>query len=209
MPFVNWRYILFSHNDSDEEMALARRMAAEIGVDRLSWEITDHPENMFSRRFMPGTPEHAAIAEEIWDQNNLGNAIPGATPRAQIEVESSWLASVTRSPLKAKAGEPLVIRTRVTNLSTRAFPAQATYGRRLVRLGAQLCAEDGTLINRDYERAWLPSHLQAGATIDIPITVTAPDTPGHYLLKFDLVSEGIDWFEKSGSPTTLKPFVVT
>ena len=23
VPFVNWRYILFTHNDSDEEMALA------------------------------------------------------------------------------------------------------------------------------------------------------------------------------------------
>jgi hypothetical protein len=97
----------------------------------------------------------------------------------------------------------------VTNLSTRPFPAQASYGRRLVRLGAQLCAEDGTLINRDYERAWLPAHLQAGATMDIPITVKAPDTPGHYLLKFDLVSEGIEWFEQAGSPTTLKPLVVT
>ncbi len=208
VPFVNWRYILFTHNDSDEEMALARTMAADIGVDRLSWEITDHPENMFSRRFMRGTPEHAQIAHEIWDQSGLGNAIPGATPRAQIDVESSWLASVTGAPLKAKAGEPIEIRTRVTNLSTRPFPAQATYGRRLVRLGAQLCAEDGTLINRDYERAWLPSHLQAGATMDIPITVKAPDTPGRYLLKFDLVSEGIDWFEKSGSRTTVKPFVV-
>jgi hypothetical protein len=208
VPFVNWRYILFTHNDSDEEMALARAMAAAIGVDRLSWEITDHPENMFSRRFVPGTPDHLRIAHEIWDQNNLGNAIPGATPRARIEVESSWLASVTGAPLKAKAGEPLEIRTRVTNLSTRPFPAQASYGRRLVRLGAQLCAEDGTLINRDYERAWLPSHLQAGATMDIPITVKAPDRPGRYLLKFDLVSEGIDWFEKSGSPTTRKPLLV-
>ena len=94
------------------------------------------------------------------------------------------------------------------NLSTRAFPADASYGRRLVRLGAQLCAEDGTLINRDYERAWLPSHLPAGDTMDIPITVKAPDTPGRYLLKFDLVSEGIDWFENNGSPTTLKPLVV-
>src|SRR6478672_10973185 len=56
VPFVNWRYILFSHNDSDEEMDLARRTAAEIGVDRLCWEITDHPENMYSRRFLPGTP---------------------------------------------------------------------------------------------------------------------------------------------------------
>ena len=68
-----------------------------------------------------------------------------------------------------------------------------------MRLGAQLCAADGTLINRDYERAWLPAHLQPGATMEIPVTVKAPDTPGRYKLKFDLVSEGIDWFEQSGS----------
>jgi hypothetical protein len=77
-----------------------------------------------------------------------------------------------------------------------------------VRLGAQLCAGDGTLINRDYERAWLPSHLEAGASVDVPISLKAPDTPGRYLLKFDLVSEGIDWFEANGSPTTLMQFVV-
>ncbi len=96
----------------------------------------------------------------------------------------------------------------MTNLSTRAFPAQATYGRRLVRLGAQLCAADGSLIDRDYERAWLPQHLPAGETVEIPITVKAPETPGRYQLKFDLVSEGIDWFETGGSPTTFKDFVV-
>ena len=58
-------------------------LAAEIGVDRLCWELTDHPEDMFSRRFVPGTAELAAIRREIWDDNNLGNAIPGATPRAR------------------------------------------------------------------------------------------------------------------------------
>jgi hypothetical protein len=36
---------------------LARRLAAEIGVDRLCWELTDHPEDAFSRRFLPGTPD--------------------------------------------------------------------------------------------------------------------------------------------------------
>ena len=105
----------------------------------------------------------------------------------------------------ARRGKPATVRTSVRNLSARPFPAQASYGRRLVRLGAQLCDADGTVINRDYERAWLPSNLEAGATMDIPITVKAPDTPGRYLLKFDLVSEGIDWFEKSGSQTTVKP----
>src|ERR671930_818754 len=30
VPFVNWRYILFTHNDSDEEMELARQTAARL-----------------------------------------------------------------------------------------------------------------------------------------------------------------------------------
>jgi hypothetical protein len=79
VPFINWRYILFSHNDSDAEMQLARTMAADMGVDRLCWELTDHPENMFSRRFVKGSAELEALRHEIWDDNNLGNAIPGAT----------------------------------------------------------------------------------------------------------------------------------
>jgi hypothetical protein len=209
VPFVNWRYILFTHNDSDGEMELARQMATDIGVDRLSWEITDHPENMFSRRFLPGTPDFDRIKFEIWDKTGLGNAIPGATPRARIEIGgTSWLDRIGNAPVKGAPGQPIELRTRVTNLSTRPFRAQASYGRRLVRLGAQLCAADGTLLNRDYERAWLPAHLEPGATLEIPVTVTAPDTPGRYKLKFDLVSEGIDWFEQNGSPTTVKDLIV-
>jgi hypothetical protein len=208
VPFVNWRYILFSHNDSDEEMQRARTMAAAIGVDRLCWEITDHPENMFSRRFAPGTADHETIRHEIWDANNLGNAIAGATPRAQIDVHRSWFEQLIKRPLRATAGEAVEVTTRVTNLSTRAFPAQATYGRRLVRLGAQLCTEDGTLVNRDYERAWLPAPLPPGETATVPLIIKAPDQPGRYMLKFDLVSEGIDWFEACGSPTTSAALIV-
>ena len=208
VPFVNWRYILFTHNDSDEQMDRARELAAEIGIDRLSWEITDHPENMFSRRFAPGTPDYDRIRHEIWDQSGLGNAIPGATPRARIEVRESWLTSLLKRPVTAPAGSNVELRTVVQNLSTRPFPSQASYGRRLVRLGAQLCAADGALINRDYERAWLPQHLAPGAVADIPITVKAPTQRGRYVLKFDLVYEGIDWFESCGSPVTTKEFVV-
>jgi hypothetical protein len=204
VPIINWRYILFVHNDSDDEMSTARALAADAGVDRLCWELTDHPENMFSRRFLAGSADLAAIQHEVWDHSNLGNAIPGATPRAEIVVRGPLPAL----PLIARAGRKLTLKARVRNLSTRPFPAQATYGRRLVRLGAQLCAGDGTLIERDFERAWLPATLEPGGTAEIPITVTAPPRPGRYALKFDLVSEGIDWFEKCGSPITMKTFVV-
>jgi hypothetical protein len=204
VPFLNWRYILFKWNDHDEEMNRARVIAADIGVDRLCWEVTDHPEDAFSRRFLPGTPDFEAVRDEIWDSNNLGNAIPGATPRAQIDVRTL----VPGIPLVAKATNTLQVHTRVRNLSTRAFPSQASYGRRLVRLGAQLCAQDGTVIDRDYARAWLPRSLEPGGTADIAIDVAAPPQPGRYALKFDLVSEGIDWFEACGSKPTMKSFWV-
>jgi hypothetical protein len=185
-------------------MQRARALAADIGVDRLCWELTDHPEDLYSRRFLPGTPELAAIRHEVWDDNNLGNAIPGATPRARIDVSGPLPAL----PVIARPGRKVTLNARVRNVCSRPFPAQATYGRRLVRLGAQLCAPDGSLINRDFERAWLPGTLEPGASAQVPITVTAPDKPGRYSLKFDLVSEGIDWFEACGSPTTTKTLVV-
>ena len=200
LPFLNWRYILFRWNDDDAEMTRARQLAAEIGVDRLCWELTDHPESAYSRRFVPGAPELDAIRHEIWDDNNLGNAIVGATPRAAIDVRRV----VPGIPLIARAGQPLAIATRVRNLSTRPFPAQATYGRRLVRLGAQLCAADGRVLNRDFARAWLPQNLGPGAVADVPIEIPAPPQRGRYTLKFDLVSEGIDWFERCGSQTTMQ-----
>jgi MoaA/NifB/PqqE/SkfB family radical SAM enzyme len=204
VPFVNWRYILFRWNDSAAEMDRARVLAEEIGVDRLTWEITDHPESAYSRRFAPGTPDHAAIRREIWDDNNLGNAIPGATPNARIDLSRL----VPGLPLLGRRGARMRVRTRVKNLSSRPFPAQASYGRRLVRLGAQLCAADGSVTDRDHARAWLPSTIGPGETGTVPIVVALPDTPGRYQLKLDLVSEGIDWFEACGSPTTSTPLVV-
>lgn len=204
VPVINWRYILFTHNDSDDEMQLARSLAAEIGADRLCWELTDHPENLYSRRFVNGSPDLEAIKHEVWDHNNLGNAIPGATPRAEIHVRGP----VPALPLISRPGGRVTLQARIRNVSTRPFPARASYGRRLVRLGAQLCAADGSIINRDFERAWLPADLEPGAMANIPMTVTAPERPGRYALKFDLVSEGIDWFETCGSPTTTKTLVV-
>src|SRR4029079_5263137 len=128
-------------------------------------------EHAYSRRFVPGSPELEAIRHEIWDDNNLGNAIPGATPSARIDVRTL----IPGVPLITRAGRSLQVRTRVQNLSTRPFPAQATYGRRLVRLGAQLCAADGTVINRDFARAWLPHTVAGGARVDIPIEIPAPN----------------------------------
>jgi hypothetical protein len=207
LPVINWRYILFAWNDSDAEMKQARRMACDLGVDRLCWEITDHPEDAFSRRFVAGSEGHAAIRHEIWDDNNLGNAIPGCTPRARIAIFGGH-GGEDDAVIRARAGETLALLARVRNLCKRPFPSQGRHGRRLVRLGAQLAQADGTIITRDHARAWLPETVGAGSRADVAIDVPAPSTPGRYLLRFDLVSEGIDWFESCGSEPTVRPFDV-
>lgn len=204
VPFINWRYILFTWNDSDEEMNRARAMAADIGVDRLSWEITDHPEGAFSTRFRPGTSDYDAIRHQIWGVSGLGNAIPGATLRARIEMRTL----LPGLPILGRVGRPVRVNTRVHNTSSRPFPAQASYGRRLVRLGAQLLDRHGRLINLDHARAWLPATITPNGQADVPIDIPAPDTAGRYQVKFDLACEGVDWFEASGSPTTTRPFWV-
>ena len=112
-------------------------------------------------------------------------------------------------PFLARAATPLTLTAHVKNVSNRPFRAQATYGRRLVRLGAQLTAPDGTLLNRDYARAWLPGDLAPGAQTKVQIELPVPASPGRYGLKFDLVSEGVDWFEACGSPTTMRELWVS
>ena len=78
-----------------------------------------------------------------------------------------------------------------------------------MRLGAQLCREDGSLINLDFARARLPGPIGPGQTANIEIELPPIPTPGRYTLKFDLVNEGVEWFEKCGSPTTTMPLVVS
>jgi hypothetical protein len=71
-----------------------------------------------------------------------------------------------------------------------------------------LCRADGSLINLDFARSRLPGPIGPGAVADIDIEIPPIPEPGDYRLKFDLVSEGVEWFEKCGSPTTMTPLTV-
>jgi hypothetical protein len=64
-PAIVWRYILFSWNDSDAEMALAERMAGEIGVDRFCFHLSDLCE-LASQTYRPGTPAFENIKARFY-----------------------------------------------------------------------------------------------------------------------------------------------
>ena len=82
-------------------------------------------------------------------------------------------------------------------------------GRRWVRLGAQLHDKDKKLLDLNYARAFLPRSLGKGDKAIVAIELPAVHDAGQYWLKFDMVSEGVDWFENGGSPVVWLPFTVS
>ena len=121
LPFLNWRYILFKWNDSDEEMDA--RAAAGRGDRRRSPVLGDHRPS----RGCLLAPVRARVAgarrrsgTRPGTTTTSGNAIPGATPQ---RADRRAHARCPGLPLRwRRAGRPLQVRTRVRNLSTRAFP---------------------------------------------------------------------------------------
>ncbi len=204
LPWVSWRYILFKWNDSDDEMSRAINIAKDSGVDRLTWEITSHPEDAFSRRFIPGTEPYRRIENEIWDNSYLGNAIPARTPQAMIRVNG--LCSIL--PVIAAKNRKRILKLKIRNISDAVFYKDAPYGRRLVRLGAQLFSKNRDLIDLNFARAFLKKDLYGYEVSEIAITIPPIEKTGLYRLKFDMVMEGIDWFEKAGSRVLWKWLLV-
>ncbi|HPQ41117.1 MAG TPA: radical SAM protein, partial [bacterium] len=182
VPYINWRYIIFKWNDADAQMDAARRMAADIGVDRLTWEITDHPADAMSHRYQPGTPDWQRIYHEIWDTSHLSNAIPGKQYRAVIEPKAMG------PMIFARRNRTKSITVTVKNAADMPWFDRTATGRRLVRLGAQLHDRKRALINRDYARAFLPRTLGGSEGVAIELELPPVDAPGVYWLKFDMVS---------------------
>jgi hypothetical protein len=97
----------------------------------------------------------------------------------------------------------------VTNRGETVWLREGRRGRGYVRLGAHLLSGDGISLVNDYGRAEIPGDLQQGDKADIELEMTAPEEPGVYVIRLDMVNEGICWFAQHGSPVTDVPLEVT
>ena len=67
-----------------------------------------------------------------------------------------------------------------------------------VHLSYHWLAADGSVVVWDGARALLPSDLAPGQSAVISVPVSSPDTTGSYVLRLDLVQEGVAWFSGQG-----------
>jgi len=67
-----------------------------------------------------------------------------------------------------------------------------------LRLGNHWLNLDGSIVQLDDGRTDLPRPISPDEEVALPLTVTAPASPGRYLLEIDLVEEHIAWFGQRG-----------
>jgi len=100
-------------------------------------------------------------------------------------------------PQLSRAAQRVTGRARVRNIGDTLWLAGQDLGH--VRLGIQLLSSNRTQLALDFVRVALPSNLAPGGTAELPIDLELPDATSPYVLKLDLVDEGVAWFQDTGS----------
>jgi len=120
------------------------------------------------------------------------------------------LLKLEDGPRTCRAAAEIIFRLRVENVGLARWPAtgEVGTGRGAVYLGSHLLRDTEDEVEWDYGRARLPRDLEPGETENIEFKVRAPETPGRYIVEFDMVAEHIAWFEDHGSGTLRHELIV-
>jgi len=136
-------------------------------------------------------------------------------PKAREQFATAWMkgAFVTgdyreqvvaeNPPATMRVGEKLEVALKVRNLGSATWTAVGTKDFRYqIDLGNHWI-KDGN--SAEDNRAVLKNDLGPGAEADLKMAITAPSTPGNYILEFDMVHEGVTWFKERGAtPLTIR-----
>jgi hypothetical protein len=102
------------------------------------------------------------------------------------------LRSDVPSQLSLRRGDTRSVTFTVRNLGTRIWSAS---GPSPVRLSYHLYGPGGVVVLWDGARAALPHDVLPNDEVVLSLPLVAPAEPGGYIVKYDLVWEGVAWFE--------------
>ena len=184
-------------------------------------ENTSDAKEAIYNWFLPGVDALAAMLKnvgfdqvEVFPGINVERAILRCRKSApypdsrSISYLSSRLA-ILSGPSQASAREILHFRIGAANTGYAIWLRGKEAGDEgAVHLAAHVLNADEEPVSWYHAGAFLPHDIAPGESADIEIAVRAPETPGEYILAFDLVSEHLAWFEDLGSETAHHTLVV-
>jgi hypothetical protein len=223
---ISWQYILFEWNDSDHELALARKLARNIDVP-IEWTVTSGYGA--SKRFLPGSTEatrlmdppdsfiHLAANADI-DHRLAERGVGKIQHYCEINARCELLLlpyvqgdrpvgyraciCVDDTIITAPAGSTILFNISLENQTDQTWDVE---GSDSLRLGVMETTIAGEMI-RELPGIKLPQGAaRPGGRDTVLLPVKLPDQPGDYKLVLDVVQEWVAWFSDRGSP----PLVLT
>jgi SAM-dependent methyltransferase len=158
--------------------------------------------------------DKAALSAELWNQTHntmfnrsvffLHKGPVGRDSRGHVGLAHRLIAGVNPasgevSPYAVAPGAPLQLRFTMTNTGEAVWLHRNSEIFGIVRLASHLYLANGRLVEHDYSRHDLPQDVAPGETLAMTVELMLPRESGDYELVFDLVAEGVTWFENVGA----------
>jgi hypothetical protein len=190
-----------------------RRLAMEAGFSRMRVvPLRSSAAYVFD---YAATPADGLPLRQMWDESlrlcpaeharfvlHKGDDLPSDTHLPAHHLVGRLEARIVPERVSAivRVGQPFTDRLRITNAGSVTWKAR---GRRFggqVTVGLKVCDAQGEVLREDLGRTPLPRDVAPGEEIEIEMTVAGLLPTGHSGLRYDMVVEGVTWFEFQGSP---------
>ncbi|HEV8654893.1 MAG TPA: N-acetylmuramoyl-L-alanine amidase [Candidatus Limnocylindria bacterium] len=155
----------------------------------------------------PPYPTNYTMYLDLYKENEFAFADKGIAPDdtptgVSVDFKAGYQLG---SQATFSAGQTTTVPVTITNLGRGTFPVTNSFP---INLGYHWTSATGQTVIWDGARTKLPSDLLAGQATTVNASITAPSTGGNFLLKLDLVQEGIAWFSSKGVPTGNTPVTI-
>ena len=152
----------------------------------------------------PVYPTNYTMSLDLYKQNEFAFADKGiADNDTNTGVSVDFKAAYTfNSVPQFTAGQTTTVPVTIRNLGNGTFPTTSSFP---VNLAYHWTSAGGANVVWDGARTPLGGDLLTGQSITVNPAITAPTTGGSYVLKLDLVQEGVSWFSLKGAATGSMP----
>jgi SAM-dependent methyltransferase len=202
-------------------LPVIRRLAMEAGFSRMRVvPLRSSAAYVFD---YAATPADGAPLQQMWEETlrlspgeharfvlHKGDDPPADTllPAHQLAGRLEARIALEQGSAVVPSGRPFIDRLRITNAGSVTWKAR---GRRFggqVTCGLKVCDGNDEVLREDLGRTPLPRDVAPGEAIEIEMTVAGLLPTGHYGLRYDMVVEGVTWFEFQGSPVARRSLEV-
>ena len=132
-------------------------------------------------------------------QNDSGQMMPAAKDLPLPDIAFKARLSVADVPTTFNAGQKYLIRVILRNESRAIWPGGQPRWQYQITVGNRWLTENGAKVNDVDGRVALFDDLAPSASVELPLTISAPNEPGIYILQLDAIQEGVAWFGDRGS----------